>query len=99
VAAKWAQGEFGQSGIAVLLLIVGSMDVDVAIITLGGLPVAAIGALPAAMAISGTIIVNMAVKIGITLVYAGRKGISAAMAMTASVLVLGAMIALAWMRL
>ena len=99
VAAKWAQGEFGQSGIAVLLLIVGSMDVDVAIITLGGLPVAAIGALPATMAISGTIIVNMAVKIGITLVYAGRKGISAAMAMTASVLVLGAMIALAWMRL
>jgi uncharacterized membrane protein (DUF4010 family) len=99
VAAKWAQGEFGQSGIAVLLLIVGSMDVDVAIITLGGLPVVAIGALPAAMAISGTIIVNMAVKIGITLVYAGRKGVSAAIAMTASVLVLGVMIALAWMRL
>ncbi|HTI85346.1 MAG TPA: DUF4010 domain-containing protein [Alphaproteobacteria bacterium] len=99
VAAKWAQGEFGQSGIAVLLLIVGSMDVDVAIITLGGLPVVAIGALPAAMAISGTIIVNMAVKIGITLVYAGRKGVSAAIAMTASVLALGVMIALAWMRL
>jgi uncharacterized membrane protein (DUF4010 family) len=99
VAAKWAQGEFGQSGIAVLLLIVGSMDVDVAIITLGGLPVAAIGALPAAMAISGTIIVNMAVKIGITLVYARRKGVSAAIAMTASVVVLAAMIGLAWTRL
>ena len=99
VAAKWAQGEFGQSGIAVLLLIVGSMDVDVAIITLGGLPVAAIGALPAAMAISGTIIVNMAVKIGIALVYARRKGVSAAIAMTASVVVLAAMIALAWTRL
>ena len=38
VAAKWAQGQFGESGIAVLLLIVGSMDVDVAIVTLGGLP-------------------------------------------------------------
>ena len=99
VAAKWAQGEFGQSGIAVLLLIVGSMDVDVAIITLGGLPVAAIGSLPAAMAISGTIIVNMAVKIGITLVYARRKGVSAAIAMTASVVVLGAMIGLARTRL
>ena len=99
VAAKWAQGEFGQSGIAVLLLIVGSMDVDVAIITLGGLPAAAIAPLPAAMAISGTIIVNMAVKIGITLVYARRKGFSAAVAMTLSVLVLAAMIALAWTRL
>ena len=99
VAAKWAQGEFGQSGIAVLLLIVGSMDVDVAIITLGGLPSTAIAPLPAAMAISGTIIVNMAVKIGITLVYARRKGFSAAVAMTLSVLVLAAMIALAWTRL
>jgi hypothetical protein len=51
------------------------------------------------MAISGTIIANMAVKIGITLVYAGRKGLSAAIAMTASVAVLALMIGLAWMRL
>ncbi len=99
LAAKWAEGRFGQSGIAVLLLIVGSMDVDVAIITLGGLSAAAIAPLPAAMAISGTIIANMAVKIGITLVYARAKGISAAIAMTLSVLALGAMIALAWTRL
>src|SRR6476646_1760605 len=53
VAAKWAEGRFGQSGIAVLLLIVGTMDVDVAIVTLGGLSAAAIAPLPAAMAISG----------------------------------------------
>ena len=99
LAAKWAEGRFGESGIAVLLLIVGSMDVDVAIITLGGLSTAAIAPLPAAMAISGTIIANMAVKIGITLVYARGKGISAAIAMTLSVLALGAMIALAWTRL
>jgi uncharacterized membrane protein (DUF4010 family) len=99
VAAAWAQGRFGQSGIAVLLLIVGSMDVDVAIVTLGTLSPGAISPLLAAMAISGTAIVNMAVKIGITLVYAGRKGISAAIAMTASVVVLATMIALAWTRL
>ena len=37
VAAKWAAGRFGEQGIAVLLLIVGSTDVDTAIITLGGL--------------------------------------------------------------
>jgi hypothetical protein len=41
----------------------------------------------------------MAVKIGITLVYARNKGVSAAIAMAASVLVLGVMIALAWTRL
>lgn len=99
IAAAWAHGRFGQSGIAVLLLIIGSMDVDVAIVTLGTLPAAAISPLLAAMAISGTAIINMAVKIGITLVYSGWKGVSAAVALTASVAVLGMMIALAWTRL
>jgi uncharacterized membrane protein (DUF4010 family) len=99
VAAAWAQGRFGQSGIAVLLLIVGSMSVDTAIITLGGLPPDAISPLLAAIAIAGTIILNMAVKIGIALVYAGRKGIPPALAMTASVAALAVMIGLAWTRL
>jgi uncharacterized membrane protein (DUF4010 family) len=99
VAARWAQGSFGQSGLAVLLLIIGSMDVDVAIVTLGGLPPAAISPLVAAMAIGGTIIANMAVKIGITLVYARRLGLSAAIALASSVVVLAGMIGLAWTRL
>jgi uncharacterized membrane protein (DUF4010 family) len=98
VAARWAQGEFGQSGIAVLLLITGSMDVDVAIVTLGGLPPSAISPLVAAMAIGGTVILNMGVKIGITLVYARSKGLSAALAMTASVVILAIMIGAAWTR-
>ena len=99
VAAKWAEGRFGQSGIAALLLIVGSMDVDVAIITLGGLSAAAIAPLPAAMAIAGTVIVNMAVKIGIALVYAGRRGVSASIAMVSSVVVLAAAIGIAFTQL
>ena len=99
VAAKWAQGSFGQSGLAVLLLITGSMDVDVAIVTLGGLPAQAISPLPGAIAIAGTIIINMAVKIGIALVYARRKALPAALAMGSSVIALAVMIALAWTRL
>jgi uncharacterized membrane protein (DUF4010 family) len=99
LAAKWAEGRFGQNGIAVLLLIVGTMDVDVAIITLGGLAATAIAPLPAAMAIAGTIIANMAVKIGITLVYARGRGLSAVAAMSASVAALAIMIGLAWTRL
>jgi uncharacterized membrane protein (DUF4010 family) len=99
IAAAWAQGRFGQSGIAVLLLIIGSMDVDVAIVTLGTLAPEAISPLLAAMAISGTTIANMAVKIGITLVYARAKGVSAAVAMAASVIVLAAAIGVAWTRL
>jgi uncharacterized membrane protein (DUF4010 family) len=99
VGARWAQGQFGEQGIAILLLIVGSTDVDTAIITLGGLPAAAISPLLAAIAISGTVIANMAVKIGITLVYAGRKGLPGAIAMLASVVALAASIGVAWTQL
>ena len=99
IAAVWAQGRFGESGIAVLLLIVGSMDVDVAIVTLGTLAPDAISPLLAAMAISGTAIANMMVKIGITLIYARRKGLSAAIALSSSVAVLAIMVGLAWTRL
>ncbi len=99
VAARWAAGRFGEQGIAVLLLIVGSTDVDTAIITLGGLPATAISPLLAAIAIAGTVIANMAVKIGITLVYARGKGVSAAFAMTASVIALAISIAVAWTQL
>lgn len=99
VAAKWAAGRFGEQGIAVLLLTVGSTDVDTAIITLGGLPAETITPLLAAIAIAGTIIANMAVKIGITLVYAGRKGVSAAIAMGATVVALAVMIGFGLVRL
>jgi len=99
VAAKWAAGRFGEQGIALLLLIVGSTDIDTAIITLGGLNPAAISSLLAAIAIAGTIIINMAVKMGITLAYAGRRGLPAVAAMAASVVVLAATIAMAWTQL
>jgi uncharacterized membrane protein (DUF4010 family) len=99
IAAKWAAGRFGEQGIAVLLLIVGSTDVDTAIITLGGLAPSAISPLLAAIAIAGTIIANMAVKIGVTLAYAGRKGMPAAIALLASVVALAVAIAVAWGRL
>jgi uncharacterized membrane protein (DUF4010 family) len=99
VAAKWAAGRFGEQGIAALLLIVGSTDVDTAIITLGGLQPAAISPVLAAMAIGGTIIVNMMVKIGIAFVYAGRRSLPAVAAMATSVAALAVMIGLAWTRL
>lgn len=99
VLGTWAEGRFGQQGLALLLLITGSMNVDVAIVTAGGLPANAIGASLAAIALAGTIVVNMGVKIGITLVYARGKGLAAAAALTASVLVLAISIGVAWTRL
>ena len=99
VVARWAQGQFGEQGIAVLLFLMGSMDVDASIVTAGGLPPQAIGAPLAAIAIGGTIIANMAVKIGVTFAYARSNGRSAALALIASTVVLAASIAVAWMAL
>ena len=99
VVARWAQGRFGEQGIAVLLFLMGSMDVDASIVTAGGLPPEAIGAGLAAIAIGGTIVANMAVKIGVTLAYARRNGSSAALALLASTLVLAATMVAAWLRL
>jgi uncharacterized membrane protein (DUF4010 family) len=99
VIARWAQGRFGEHGIAILLFLMGSMDVDASIVTAGGLPPEAIGAPLAAIAIGGTIIANMGVKIGVTLAYARSNGRRAALALLASTLVLAVSIAVAWMRL
>ena len=99
VAARWAQASFGQEGIAVLLLIMGSLDVDAAIVTAGGLPPQAIGTQLAALALGGTIFANMAVKLGVTVAYARRKGKSAALALSASMAVLAATLILGWLSL
>lgn len=99
VAARWAQGQFGEQGIALLLFLMGSMDVDASIVTAGGLPEAAIGAQLAAIAIGGTVVANMAVKIGVTLAYARAKGTSAAIALGASTLVLVASLMVAWLQM
>ena len=99
VAAQWAQQRFGESGIAVLLFMMGTMDVDVSIVTAGGLPPETIGTALAAAAIGGTIVANMAVKIAITLTYARRNGLTAALALLASTLTLAATVAWRWFSL
>jgi uncharacterized membrane protein (DUF4010 family) len=99
VAGAWAKGRFGQEGIAALLLIIGTMDVDVAIVTAGTLSPDALGSLLGAIALAGTILANMTVKLGITLAYARSKGRSAAIALGASMIALAAGIGAAFIRL
>lgn len=99
VVVRWAQGHFGDQGIALLLFLMGAVDVDASIITAGGLPVSAIGAELAAIAVAGTIVANMAVKIGLTLAYARAHGRAAAAALLASTLVLLISLAIAWFAL
>nr|WP_314445314.1 DUF4010 domain-containing protein [uncultured Sphingomonas sp.] len=88
VAARWAEERFGEQGIATLVFIMGSLDVDAAIVTVGGLEPGLLNPDVAALALTGTIFANMAVKLGITLVYAGRRGRSAAFALGASMITL-----------
>jgi uncharacterized membrane protein (DUF4010 family) len=99
VAARWAQESFGEQGIALLLLTMGSLDVDAAIVTAGNLPPQAISPGLAALALGGTILANMAVKLGITLGYARKNGLSAALALAASMVALAASLAVGWLRL
>ena len=99
VASAWAQGRFGEQGLALLILVMGSMDVDVAIVTVGGMAPAAISPALAAVALAGTIFINMAVKLGITVASARSKGKSAAFALGTSMAVMALTIALAWLRL
>ncbi len=92
VGARWAEGRFGQEGLAALILIMGSVDVDAAIVTVGGLEPGAITPVLAAVALGGTILANMAVKLGVTIAYARGRGKRAALALGASMVVLAASI-------
>ena len=99
VAARWAQSEFGEQGIAILLLLMGSMDVDAAIITAGGLEPGTIAPQLAALAIAGTILANMAVKLGVTLVYGKREARPAAIALGASMVALAVSLTVGYLGL
>lgn len=99
VAARWAQGEFGEQGIAVLLLLMGSMDVDAAIVTAGGLEPGTIAGGLAALAITGTILANMAVKLGVTIAYGRAAARPAAWALGASMLALVGSLIVGYVRL
>lgn len=99
VAARWAESQFGEQGIAILLLLMGSMDVDAAIVTAGGLEPGTISPDLAALAIAGTILANMAVKLGVTLAYGKREARPAALALAASMAALSASLVAGYLRL
>tara|TARA_R110000824_G_scaffold6103_2_gene28069 strand:+ start:1906 stop:3198 length:1293 start_codon:yes stop_codon:yes gene_type:complete len=89
LAARWAEAKFGSSGIAILVLIMGSLDVDAAIITLGALPTGTILANLAGFVLAMTVLANMIFKAGVAGFTAGWKnGRTAVAALTASSIVL-----------
>jgi uncharacterized membrane protein (DUF4010 family) len=98
LAARWGLERFGEEGIAVMLFLMGAMDVDVAIVTAGGLPEGTVAPWLAAIALAGTILANMSVKLGITLVNGGDRSHPAAKALALSMVALAASIAFWWLN-
>ncbi len=86
---RWAQVEYGQQGAALSLFIAGSFDVDAAIVAFSALPRGGVQIDMAALALAGTVAINMAFKAGIVAVNAGLKtGRPALLALVASLAVL-----------
>jgi len=85
---RWAQAEFGEGGVGWSLFMAGSFDVDAAIITLSGLPKGAIAPELAALALGGTVAVNMAFKMAVAGVTARSRGLWAVAALGVSLMVL-----------
>ena len=84
VAARWVLQRYGDAGLAVVLAIAGTADVDSAVITMGNLPAGTLAPRTAALVLAAPVALNTLFKTAILLTLAGRKGAGAAAAMLAS---------------
>lgn len=85
--SRWVLHRFGDAGLATVLALSGMVDVDSAIITMGGLPAGTLDARTAGLVLAAPIMLNTLVKAGITLAVAGwRRGAPAGLALGATVL-------------
>lgn len=97
---RWAEVKFGEAGGAWSLFLSGSIDVDAAIVAYSGLPRDSVSPAIAALALGGTVAVNMAFKIVIVVANAGlNAGRLAALSLVASLAVLLGTLALDLMQI
>ena len=71
LATRWAAVRFGDAGIAVLIAITGSLDVDAAIVTVGGLPQGSIDPWLAGLMLAIPVLLNTIFKAALTVGAAG----------------------------
>ncbi|AZI35924.1 hypothetical protein NT2_04_04390 [Caenibius tardaugens NBRC 16725] len=84
VAAHWVLARFGDQGLATVLAISGTVDVDSAIITMGSLPQGTLAAQAAALVLAVPVTLNTLFKGGVALSIAGwPKGRRAALPLAA----------------
>lgn len=94
VAARWAEDRFGGAGLATLIAISGSFDVDAAIVTTGALPPGALDPETAGLVIAIPVLLNTLFKAFVVVTTAGwGKGRRGAVAL----LVSAAALAAAWL--
>ncbi|MFZ4690704.1 MAG: MgtC/SapB family protein, partial [Polymorphobacter sp.] len=92
LVVRWAEVRFGDAGIAVVLAITGSMDVDAAIVTMRGLPPGRLDAQVAGLILALPVLLNTLFKAVIVLLTAGwAAGWRAAMPLLAAAAVLPVM--------
>lgn len=96
---RWSQASFGESGVAWSLFIAGSFDVDAAIVTLSGLPTDAVVPSIAALAVGGTVAVNMAFKMAVVGVTARRRGLASVAALGVSLVALLGTLVWVWLTI
>lgn len=88
LASRWMLAHFGQVGLAGTLVLSGAIDVDSAIITLGGLPTGALDVRTAALILAVPVVLNTVFKAATALGVAGwSKGRGAVVALAPGALV------------
>jgi uncharacterized membrane protein (DUF4010 family) len=91
VAARWMLERYGDAGLATMLAISGSVDVDSAIITMGNLPPGTLAPRTAGLVLLAPVVLNTLFKTATLLSLAGwRRGWPGATAMISSVAACGA---------
>jgi len=95
LAARWVLGRYGHTGLATVLAISGSIDVDSAIITMGNLPQGTLAPHIAGLVLVPPVVLNTLFKSATAASLAGwRQALPAIAAMLASLLAGGAVLAL-----
>ncbi|HSG33872.1 MAG TPA: DUF4010 domain-containing protein [Sphingomonadaceae bacterium] len=91
----WAQAQYGSEGAALSLFLAGSFDVDAALVAYSTLPREAVSVAIAALALGGTVAVNMAFKAAVVFANGGwTAGRRAGLSLLASLAVLAVTLAL-----
>ena len=96
VAARWVLVRYGDAGLATVLAIAGTVDVDSAVITMGNLPAGTLEARLAGLVLAVPVALNTLFKSATLLGLAGRKGLGGILTMLASLTGMGAGVLLVW---